>query len=133
MFVLYYSNYNTALTSILQHENICKFPSDRFYNNKLRADDSVKKRPPVTALRNVWPAGPRWPILFCDVIEEEKEFFGFSEKRTEIDEITEIEIDEITKVDDEATVKEIEKILSSEEKIDFHSKYNPGQATKAVC
>ena len=41
----------------------------------------------MAALRDFWPAGPRWPILFLDVVEDEMEFLSSSEEGTEVDEI----------------------------------------------
>ena len=95
----------------------------------------------MTTLRDFWPAGPRWPIVFCDVNEPEKEFFSFTENQrtdSQVDEIT--ETDEFTEVDETTEIDEIiikdksfSENLYQEEETDFHSKYNPGQATKAVC
>ena len=57
----------------LQHERICEFPSNHFYDDKLQADKSVKQRPTEPALQGFWPRGVKWPIVFCDVVGEEGE------------------------------------------------------------
>lgn len=48
-------------------------PSKLYYEGDLRADDSIKRRPPVgTNLGLFWPRGsPQYPIMFCDVIGKE--------------------------------------------------------------
>ena len=119
---------NDYYYSYPQHENICKFPSKQFYNDLLIADDSVKKRPPVTALRDFWPAESRWPILFCDVVEDEKEFYSSTEEDTEIDDTT---FEKFKKEIILLPGKKSEK-LRREKKTDTHSKFNPGQAKIAV-
>ena len=60
--------------SCSQHEAICEFPSNHFYESELETAESVKKRStPGTNLECFWP-GPhksRCPIVFCNVIGKE--------------------------------------------------------------
>lgn len=55
--------------SYLQHEEICKFPSEYFYENQLETDLSVKRQ--GTALQSFWPV-ENVPMAFCHVVGEEK-------------------------------------------------------------
>ena len=59
---------------LLQHEAICEFPSNHFYDGQLETADSVKNRKNFeTKLDRFWP-GPeksKCPILFCHVIGKE--------------------------------------------------------------
>ena len=82
----------------------------------------------MAALRDFWPAGPRWPILFLDVVEDEMEFLSSSEEGTEVDEIAIKE----KKLEIISGKKSSEK-LRRERKTDSHSKFNQGQAKNAVC
>lgn len=55
-----------------QHEAICKFPSEEFYNSKLTTDRSVVNRPPKDCLETFWPQGNDLPIMFVDVVGKEE-------------------------------------------------------------
>ena len=44
-----------------------------FYNSMLEPHFSIKMRPIVKALQDLWPAGLSWPIVFCDMVGEEEE------------------------------------------------------------
>ena len=58
----------------IQHEEICRFPSDHFYEGQLNTDISVKRRNNRECqLDNFWPRGPNCPILFCDIVGSEGE------------------------------------------------------------
>ena len=58
----------------LQHEAICEFPSCQFYDGDLVADKSLKTRSvPGKSMDQFWPRGKNWPIVFCNVVGEEKE------------------------------------------------------------
>ncbi|XP_022809791.1 uncharacterized protein LOC111346790 [Stylophora pistillata] len=50
------------------HEEICKFPSEHFYNNQLETDASVKKQ--GTHLQSFWPVKDV-PMAFCHVVGQE--------------------------------------------------------------
>ena len=58
---------------ILQHGAICQFPSETFYDNQLKTDESVDKGYRMFLQKNrfleshFWKAGPDRPIMFCDV------------------------------------------------------------------
>ena len=106
----------------MQHEIICKFPSDHFYNKKLRAAESVENRPPVAELEDFWQAKAH-PIIFCDVVKDEREYYSLTEDDTGIDDIT---LEKLKK-----EIKKSNKVRR-ERKTDFHSKFNPGQATITV-
>ena len=88
----------------MQHEIICKFPSDHFYNKKLRAAESVENRPPVAELEDFWQAKAH-PIIFCDVVKDEREYYSLTEDDTGIDDITL-----------EKLKKEIKRVIRFEEK-----------------
>ncbi|XP_022797848.1 helicase with zinc finger domain 2-like [Stylophora pistillata] len=51
------------------HEEICKFPSEHFYNNQLETDASVKNQ--GTHLQSFWPV-ENVPMAFCHVMGEEE-------------------------------------------------------------
>ena len=53
---------------LLQHEEICGFPSKQFYDNSLKTDESVKKRPKKEVMNSFWPRGNRFPIMFVNVV-----------------------------------------------------------------
>ena len=72
----------------------------------------MKRRRIVEELRDFWPAGARCPVVFCDVVKDEREFLSASEKA-------------------KTTVKKgLERRRGR--KTDPHSKCNPGEAEKAV-
>ena len=52
-----------------QHENLCQFPSEFFYDGKLQTAKEVKERRPDKV---TWPNGDRYPFEFHHVegIEE---------------------------------------------------------------
>lgn len=52
-----------------QHEELCKFPSEFFYEGKLKTANEVKARIPDYV---TWPNGTRYPFVFhhVDGIEE---------------------------------------------------------------
>lgn len=57
---------------LFQHEAICAFPSEKFYDGELETAPSVKDRVnPETKLVGFWPQGPNLPIVFCNVVGEE--------------------------------------------------------------
>ena len=59
---------------VLQHEAICEFPSQQFYEGDLVADESLKRRiVPGESMDRFWPRGKDCPIVFCNVIGEEQE------------------------------------------------------------
>ena len=64
----------TLFMSYSQHEAICEFPSNHFYEGELETAESVKMRSsPGENLDGFWP-GPqksRCPIVFCNVIGKE--------------------------------------------------------------
>ena len=51
---------------------ICSFPSEEFYDNQLRADESVLQRRDDPMLNSFWPLGNGAPIMFVDVVGEEE-------------------------------------------------------------
>ena len=57
------------LTFLQQHENLCKFPSDFFYDGKLKTANEVRARKPDKV---TWPNGDSYPFEFYHVegIEE---------------------------------------------------------------
>lgn len=59
--------------SHFQHEAICKFPSNEFYDEKLETDRSVKERVCRETKLRFWPGpeGAECPILFVNVVGEE--------------------------------------------------------------
>ena len=57
---------------ILQHTEICKFPSNEFYENHLITDESISRRRSGLNLTHFWPRGEEWPIVFCQVVGEEE-------------------------------------------------------------
>lgn len=61
--------YTYDFVSYLQHEEICKFPSEYFYNNQLETDSLVKEK--GTALQSFWPVA-NVPMAFCHVVGEEE-------------------------------------------------------------
>ena len=56
----------------MQHEAICDFPSEEFYEGKLITDESVKRRPSNGAMEDFWPRGNEFPIMFVDVVGDEE-------------------------------------------------------------
>ena len=59
------TTFNLRATYILiQHKEICSFPSQEFYNDELITDRSVLNRPDQENLRTFWPRGN--PIMFCE-------------------------------------------------------------------
>ena len=63
-----------VLGFIFQHEAICEFPSNTFYDGKLQTDEVVKKRKPNPI--TFWPAMVSQekdiPIVFCHVEGQEE-------------------------------------------------------------
>ena len=63
-----------VLGFIFQHEAICEFPSNTFYDGKLQTDEEVKKRKPNPI--TFWPAMVSQekdiPIVFCHVEGQEE-------------------------------------------------------------
>ena len=53
----------------MQHENLCQFPSDFFYDGKLKTAHEVRGRKPDKVK---WPSGAKYPFKFHHVegIEE---------------------------------------------------------------
>ena len=54
-----------------QHDAICKFPSEQFYDGQLITDQSVSQQ--FCSLEGFWPNGPNCPIAFCDVEGKEED------------------------------------------------------------
>ena len=46
------------------------FPSTQFYNGELCVGDSFTQEAP--SMLNIWPGGPKQPIVFCHVDGHEK-------------------------------------------------------------
>ena len=70
----------------LQHEAICQFPSRHFYNGRLKADQSLKKRQmPGRTMDQFWPKGERLPIVFCNVVGREEGLSGVETDKEKID------------------------------------------------
>ncbi|XP_019860621.1 PREDICTED: helicase with zinc finger domain 2-like [Amphimedon queenslandica] len=66
------------------HSFICQGPSGIFYNSKLKADQIVKERRPLTqSIDLFWPRGQQYPVLFLKVYGVEK--FTDSKHSKEID------------------------------------------------
>ena len=62
------------LFGILQHQEICEFPSQQFYKGYLVADESLKTRTvPGKSMDKFWPHGKDRPIVFCNIVGEEEE------------------------------------------------------------
>ncbi len=63
-----------TLFTFPQHKEICRFPSDEFYDGKLQTDISVGARTNKEAhLNGFWPGGKWKPFVFCDVVGTEGE------------------------------------------------------------
>ena len=58
----------------MQHPAICEFPSEEFYEGKLKTDRQVAKKlkEKVASLHHFWPQEGK-PFAFCDVVGIEKE------------------------------------------------------------
>ena len=70
----------------LQHEAICQFPSDHFYNGCLKADKSLEDRKtPGRSMEWFWPQGEKLPIVFCNVVGREEESSGSEIDKRKID------------------------------------------------
>ena len=63
---------------LLQHEEICSFPSTHFYEEKLKTDPSVINRKGWESKLMIWPRGPKYPIVFCDYVGVEERMLGSS-------------------------------------------------------
>ena len=57
----------------MQHEELCKFPSDEFYNSKLKTDFSIRLRSNIEAHLRFWPRGREKPFIFVNVEGQERE------------------------------------------------------------
>lgn len=57
----------------MQHEELCKFPSNEFYDGKLKTDVSVSYRTDSETRLRIWPQGPKKPYVFVNVEGEESE------------------------------------------------------------
>ena len=75
------------IISLLQHPDICEFPSQHFYGGKLVTPLSVIDRDRETRLRrrfiNFWPShsdADYVPLVFCNVVGEEEEFVVTTEE-----------------------------------------------------
>ena len=53
-----------------QHEAICEFPSDTFYEGKLITADHIHQK--TLSPLKIWPAGRAWPIAFCHLEGKEE-------------------------------------------------------------
>ena len=58
---------------VLQHEELCKFPSKEFYDGKLTTDASIRYRKNSEAHLTFWPHGARKPFVFVNVEGVERE------------------------------------------------------------
>ena len=56
----------------IQHPALCRFPSEAFYEGRLKTDASVRTRP-TTALGGFWPQGEQRPMVFCDMAGREEQ------------------------------------------------------------
>ena len=66
-----------------QHLALCRFPSEEFYNGQLQTDERicVERERQAGELGRFWPGGKLKPLMFCNVIGEEKEVHsGWKEK-----------------------------------------------------
>ena len=55
-----------------------------FYHNALITDDSVLNREDNENLESFWPGGNECPIMFVDVVGEEGQDMGSSEREAKI-------------------------------------------------
>ena len=53
-----------------KHENLCKFPSEFFYDDKLETAEEVKRRQPDNV--KIWPKGGNYPFVFYNVEGKEE-------------------------------------------------------------
>ena len=67
---------------MFQHEEICRFPSDYFYEGKLETHLSVKRRRCPETNLEFWPKGSQMPIMFCDLVGKESQV-GLSKSNPE--------------------------------------------------
>ena len=55
----------------IQIHSICEFPSNQFYEGKLKTSQRLAYRHQLTGLERFWPS--KYPFLFCDLMSSEKE------------------------------------------------------------
>ena len=66
-----------------QHEAICAFPSEEFYDGELETDPSVGRQNNEN-LDKFWPMGKEVPIMFVDVVGTEGQDMGSSKSETNV-------------------------------------------------
>ena len=68
-------NIMSLLCSYLQLPCLCEFPSDEFYDGRLKTSHTVLRRyeRKLQRLDNFWPRGTMKPFAFCNVVGSEDE------------------------------------------------------------
>ncbi|KAJ8039292.1 Helicase with zinc finger domain 2 [Holothuria leucospilota] len=80
----YKARAQTLTIQYRMHEEICRFPSDSFYEGQLETAHQVINRKPDTYTENIWPGGPAYPRVFCHVVGEEETLTVRSEEGNEM-------------------------------------------------
>ena len=69
-------SFGLLIVCFSQQEEICRFPSEYFYEKKLKTDRSVSIATLDRRLQSFWPApakpGQSYPMAFCHVEGEEE-------------------------------------------------------------
>ena len=83
---------------LMQHPAICEFPSQAFYEGKLKTDASVVRRHSGLHLGGFWPRGEDCPMVFCQVEGEEESGHIGSRQSAKVDSQSKFNPTEATKI-----------------------------------
>ncbi|KAJ8039291.1 Helicase with zinc finger domain 2 [Holothuria leucospilota] len=75
---------HTLTIQYRMHEEICRIPSNAFYEGQLETADAVKRRSLDVNTQRIWPNGPGYPRVFCHVVGAEETLTVRSEEGNEM-------------------------------------------------
>ncbi|PIK57868.1 putative helicase with zinc finger domain 2-like [Apostichopus japonicus] len=80
------------------HEEICRFPSEAFYEGELQTAQAVKNRGFDEQTGRIWPNGPDYPRVFCHVVGVEEMLTVRSEEGNEMSRSNPLEIYQVVRI-----------------------------------